>query len=122
MLGPPCLTIRPSCLFFQGGPVFGRSCLTIRPSCLFFPGRTSVGTSMFNYQTSGQSWSFYNPASFTPTIDPCLTDVQINDANLKCGNISECIYDYCITGDETVATETKTQKNTYEVENAIRGG
>ena len=51
MFGPLCLTIRPSCLFFQGGPVLGRPCLTISPSCLFFSGRTSVGTSMFNYQT-----------------------------------------------------------------------
>ena len=58
MLGPPCLTIRPSyvcffsgrtsvgtsmfnyqtfiCLFFQGGSVLGCPCLTIRPSYVCF--------------------------------------------------------------------------------------
>ena len=90
-----------------------------------FSGRTSVGTSMFNYQTSGQSWSFYNPTSgFTPAIGPCLNAAQRNDAIGKCGNVNQiqCIYDYCITLDETVAMQTKTQKDVYEVENAIRGG
>ena len=51
MLGPPCLTIRPSCLFFSWRTSVGTSMFNYQTFMFVFSGRTSVGTSMFNYQT-----------------------------------------------------------------------
>ena len=51
MLGPPCLTIRPSCLFFSWRTSVGTSMFNYQTFMFVFSGRTRVRTSMFNYQT-----------------------------------------------------------------------
>ena len=68
-----------------------------------YAGRTTADESLFVYDT-GSSHTTYVDSSFEPVfVTPSESGDAMDTANRMCGGSQQCIFDYLLTGKESLA-------------------
>ena len=76
---------------------------------VFVTGRITRSESLFSYPV-GKSYSDYNGAqqrSFFPTFNASLLSSASAEERELCGNDTDCMFDFIVTGSRVIATATR---------------
>ena len=76
-------------------------------------GQIESGESLFHYE-DGKSAANYAHPGFVPIFNPCNSTKDEEEARKKCGDNTDCIFDFCTTRDEKLATDTKLTEEVFE--------
>uniref|UniRef100_A0A2C9MA52 Cubilin n=1 Tax=Biomphalaria glabrata TaxID=6526 RepID=A0A2C9MA52_BIOGL len=72
--------------------------------------KVTADNSVFSYDT-GQSTNDYQHPEFVPVFIESLSQAQLNESVALCGaDNKECIYDFAVTGDASIALATKARR------------
>ena len=85
---------------------------------IYISGQITGPESLFSYP-AGKSFADYANASFVPAFNPTCSSTEMATATSLCGNYTDCIFDYCITKDSTIATATKNYLDAYNANRMI---